>query len=223
MLMNKISTKQIILLFATGVFLFGDVESANASDDWQYWNEFKLKHSVTRHLEAHLKLEQRFVDNFGDFGLHNYAPGILYTVSEHFDFELNYKYEREKKKNGWTDEHRLEIIPILKWRWSEFGFKLRNRLEYRKIESAESWRWREKIKITRPVTMDGFAFTPYVSEEIFYDFRVGDFNQNRIAVGLSKEIGRNLGIGLYYMYKSNKKENSWSGANVLGTKFEIAF
>jgi len=92
-----------------------------------------------------------------------------------------------------------------------------------KLKALKAGDGEKKIKITRPVIMDGFAFTPYVSEEIFYDFRVGDFNQNRIAVGLSKEIGRNLGIGLYYMYKSNKKENSWSGANVLGTKFEIAF
>lgn len=219
----KYRIKNLILFLALGVFLFICLERAEASDDGQYWNEFILKHSVTPQLETHLKLEQRFVDDFGDFGLHNYAPGILYKVTQYFDFELNYKFEREKGEKEWTNEHRLEIIPILKGRWGGFGFKLKNRLEYRDIEGDESWRLREKIIIARTVNVNGSTFKPYFSEEIFYDFRVGDFNQNRIAAGILKKINRNLEVGLYYLYKTSKKKSDWSGANILGTEFVISF
>lgn len=210
-------------IFTSGVFILGWVEIVNASDDWQYWNEFIIKHKVTHELDVHLKLEQRFVDDFSDFALHNYAPGFVYKFNRFFDGELNYKFEREKSKTDWTDEHRVEMIGILKWQWSEINFKLRNRLEYRNIDGNESWRLREKIKLKKAVSFHGFYFKPYVSEEIFYDFKIGDINQNRFSVGISKEFGWDLEMSVFYLFKSNKKNGKWSNANILGTEFVIIF
>lgn len=206
-----------------GVFALCDVGIVNAGDDWQYWNELILKREVTQELDFHIKLEQRLVDDFGEFFLHNYAPGFVYKFNSHFDAELNYKFEREKGKRRWTNEHRLEMISIIKWQWSEFSFKLRNRLEYRNIDGDQNWRSREKIKVTRAVGFDGFYLTPYISEEIFYDFRVGDFNQNRVSIGVSKKIISGLEMSIYYLFKSNKRSGKWTHANVLGTEFVIVF
>ena len=210
-------------VFALGVFILGWVEIVNAADDWQYWNELILKHKVANKLDVHVKLEQRFVDDFSDFGLHNYTSGFVYNFNRYFDGELNYKFEREKGKTEWTDEHRIEMIGVLKWQWSEINFKLRNRLEYRNIEGDENWRLREKIKLKKTVSVHGFYFKPYVSEEIFYDFKIGDINQNRFSVGVSKEIGRDLEMSVYYVSKNNKKKGKWSNINVLGTEFVINF
>ncbi len=213
----------LTFLFIIGVFFLICAERAHSSEDWQYWNKFVLKHKLTQRITAHVKLEQRFVDDFNDFALHNYVPGFVYGFNRYFDFELNYKFEREKEGKEWTEEHRLEIIPIVKWKWMKFKFKLRNRLEYRVIEGDESWRLREKIKIKRDINLSGFKFSPFLSEEIFYDFKIGDFNQNRVKAGVSKEIIHNLEFTLFYMYKSNKRDNSWFGANVFGTEFVIRF
>lgn len=213
----------LTFLFIIGVFLFDFVGKAYSSDDWQYWNEFVLKHKLTQRITAHVKLEQRIVDDFGNFALHNYAPGFVYEFSKYFDFELNYKFEREKAKKEWSDEHRLEIIPIFNWQWAKFKFKLRNRVEYRVIEGEESWRLREKIKIKRAININGMEFSPFVSEEIFYDFKIRDFNQNRFKVGVSKDVVPDLEFTLFYMYKRNKSNDDWFGANILGTEFVIRF
>jgi hypothetical protein len=213
----------IKILLILGLFLLLCAERAHSSDDWQYWNEFVIKHKLTQRITAHVKLEQRIVNDFGNFALHNYAPGFVYEFSKYFDFELNYKFERVKIKKGWIDEHRLEIIPIFSWQGAKFKFKLRSRLEYRVIEGNERWRWREKIKIKRDINLNGFKFSPFLSEEIFYDLKIGEFNQNRVKAGVSKEIIHNLEFTLFYMYKSNKLFNSWFGANVLGTEFVIRF
>ena len=218
--LNESAIKILIII---GVFLLICTERAHSSDDWQYWNEFVLKHKLTQRITAHVKLEQRIVDDFGNFALHNYAPGFVYEFSKYFDFELNYKFEREKAKNEWSNEHRLEIIPIFNWQWTKFKFKLRNRLEYRVIEGDESWRWREKLKIKRDINLNGLKFSPFFSEEIFYDLTIGDFNQNRVKAGVSKEIIHNFEFTLFYMYKSNKRDNSWFGVHVLGTEFVIEF
>lgn len=88
--------KFITCSLATAVRLLSSLDGTFAADDWQYWNEIKLKHGVTESLDVHLKIEQRFVDDFDDFALHNYSPGMVYRVTKHIYLELDYKYEREK-------------------------------------------------------------------------------------------------------------------------------
>jgi len=215
--------KNILYFCSVWIFIFVCADRAFSGDDEQFWNQVVFKHKVNSHLETHLKLEQRWVNDFGDFGLYNYAPGFVYNLKDHLDFELNYKFEKERGQKKWTDEHRIEIIPILKWNWETLKFKVRNRLEYRNIEGEENWRLREKIALKRRVDFNGFNVDLSASEEIFYDFRIGDFNQNRIKFGLSKNLVPSFEVGLFYMYKSNKGKEDWFGAHILGTEFVIEF
>ncbi len=204
----------LALSFASKVF---------ASDEGQYWNELKIKHTLSEKLDVHIKIEQRFVDDFNNLGLHNYAPGVVFKINQHFNFELNYKFEREKGVKGWSSEHRVEIIPVIKWEWREYQLNNRNRFEFRSFKEENKWRWREKLKIKKHMKIGAFEFTPFVSEEIFYDFKVNEFNQNRIATGISKEINKNLEINLYYLRKNNKRDDAWPGVNILGTEFGMKF
>jgi len=75
------NVRAIKLTFIIGVFLLICADRAHSSDDWQYWNEFALKHKLTQRITAHVKLEQRIVDDFGDFALHNYALGFVYEFA----------------------------------------------------------------------------------------------------------------------------------------------
>jgi hypothetical protein len=220
---KTIMLKILIFPLILGVFFFGYLDKVFASDDWQYWNEVKFKYSIHKKLDFHVKMEQRYVDDFDDFALHNYAPGIVYKVNPQFNFELNYKYEKEKRKGDWTDEHRMEIISIIKWKWSGFHLMVRNRIEYRSIEGDNRWRLREKLKIKKPYEIIGLRFVPFISEEIFYDFKDDEFNQNRFKAGITKEITKHLEIDLYSMYKSNRSNGDWFGVNVLGTEFIFHF
>ena len=214
---------RFLTFFITCILVLAYASRSFASDEWQYWNEIKLKHSFGKNLDAHIKIEQRFVDDFNDLGLHNYAPGVVFRINRCFDFELNYKYEREKGEKEWSEEHRVELIPTIKWKLEEYKLNIKNRFEYRIVEGKNKWRWREKLKIKRHIEIGVFEFTPFVSEEIFYDFKVNEFNQNRVTTGISKMITKNSGIDLYYMRKNNKRDGAWPGVNILGTEFGMKF
>ena len=214
---------RFLTFFITCILVIGYAGRAFASDEWQYWNEIKLKYSIGEKLDAHFKIEQKLLDDFNYFGLHNYTPGVVFKINKYFDFELNYKYEREKGEKEWTEEHRVAIIPIIKLEWMGNKFNIRTRFEHRNLEGESKWRWREKLKIKRLIKIGVFEFTPFLSEEIFYDFKVNEFNQNRVATGISKMITKNSGIDLYYMRKNNKRDGAWPGVNILGTKFSLKF
>lgn len=199
------------------------VQPVRASDDWQYWNGVKLKYVLHEKLDAHIKFEQRVTDDLGEFGLHNYAPGIVYKLNKTIQYAIGYKYEQERGASSWSEEHRLEQKLTLKGSWSGFKGSVGTRFEYRSIDGNEKWRWREKVKISRSVTLGKFVFSPYVSEEIFYDFLIDKYNQNRAAVGFTKKLSSNAESNLYYMYKTSMKSAGWSGVNILGTDMTVTF
>ena len=90
-----------------GIIIFGFAGHAQAADDWQYWNGLKLKHALHEQWDAHIKFEQREVDDFSQFGLHNYAPGLVYKPHKHVQYAVGYKFEKEKSGARWKEEHRL--------------------------------------------------------------------------------------------------------------------
>ena len=97
-----------------GILICGFAGPAQAADDWQYWNGIKLKHALHEQWDIHIKFEQRVTDDLGEFGLHNYAPGVVYKPNRHMQYTIGYKYERSKGATRWSEEHRLQQILTLK-------------------------------------------------------------------------------------------------------------
>ena len=206
-----------------GILLLSVAGQVQATDDLQYWNAIKLKHALHEKVDVHIKLEQRVTDDLGELGLHNYAPRLVVKPNTHLQYAIGYKYERSKGTSRWSEEHRLEQILTLKGAWRGFSGSVGTRFEYRSLDGDEKWRWREKVKISRPIVLGDIEFSPYVSEEIFYDFKTDKYNQNRAVIGVAKKISSNAVLDLYYMYRADLKSSSWSGANVLGTGITITF
>jgi hypothetical protein len=190
--------------------------------DTSYWNEFVIKHKLNERLGIHLKTEQWFLDDVSRLGLYNFTPGIKFAWSEHVDFEMNYRYQRLSLFDEFTTEHRLEIIPYIKWEWAGFQFELRNRLELRNIDGDDSFRLRERIQIKRNFKYKDWDFDYYISEEIFYDSNPNNFNQNRVKGGVIKEVAPGINLGLYYMYWTIKGDELFK-ANAIGTSLSFSF
>lgn len=196
---------------------------AFAGDDWQYWNGIKLKHALHEQWDARIKFEQRVTGDLSEFGLHNYAPRLVYKPTRHLQYAIGYKYEREKVASRWREEHRLEQILTLKGSWLGFKGSVGTRFEYRSLDGDEKWRWREKVKISHPMVLGGVEVVPYLSEEFFYDFKTDEYNQNRGVVGVTKKLSSSVALDLYYMYKTSLKSSGWSGVNIFGTGMTITF
>ena len=195
-----------------------------AADDGQYWNKLTLQHNLNSKWETHLALHSRVVNNFSDPRVYYTAPGFLFHLSQRFAFGLNYKLQRVKVKSGWTNEHRIEIQPLLaKWTWDKLRLSWRNRLEYRNIEGAVEWRLRERLELKRALNWRGVEFSPFLAEEVFYSFRMGDFDQNRLSLGIAKKITSALTLDVFYMHKRNNRRGSQFSEHILETDFKINF
>lgn len=190
-----------------------------ASEGPAYWNEFKLKRSLDKDLDAHVKLEQRWASGLDQLVLHNYAVGIVSKITNYIDLEVNYKFETEKGSTEWTEENRLELTPILTFERGEHIFKIRSRIELRSFEREKKWRLREKFGARTRIQTGALEFTPFVSEEIFYDLRVSRFSQNRVMIGIATGFMKRGELRLYYLFKSNRRDEKWVGGHIFGTEF----
>lgn len=204
-----------------GMLICGFAGRAQAADDWQYWNGVKLTYALHEQWDVQIKLEQRVTSNVGEFGLHNYAPGVVYKPNRHLQYAIGYKHELEKIASRWSEEHRLEQILTLKGSWLGFNGRVGTRFEYRSLDAAERWRWREKMTVSRAIALGTSELLPYVSNEVFYDFKTDAYNQNRAVIGVAKKISSRVELNLYYMYKTSLKSSGWSGANIIGTGMTI--
>lgn len=83
-----------------------------------------------------------------------------------------------------------------------FNFSDRNLGERRFRTSRDSTRYRNLLRIERPLAVKGFAFTPFVTDEAFYDFTARAWTRNHVAVGIRKTFGKRYTGDVYYQHES---------------------
>jgi len=211
----------IILLVGIGV-LFFNTESYS-EDDWQYWNAYSFKYKVNDDINLILSPSLRLDEDISQLFYWESWQGAEFKVNKHLDMNLHYLFARTKKQNNkWVDEHRIEFQPTFKWNVGDLKFSDRNRVEYRVVGGTEKWRYRNSIKLKKTITVKNKEYTPFIANEVFYDFSADRYNQNRTAVGFSQKISDIASLDIFYIYRMDKKGVDWQGVNVVGTAVKFS-
>ena len=191
---------------------------AQASDDWQYWNQLVFKHRFNDRVALDVASEQRWRDDASDFFL--YSVTIVPTVSftKNLSLGAGYRCERNEKDERWMTENRFLLPLTATWTGKPWMFQLRNQPEYREMEDAQDrWRIRERFMLKWPVRVGQLALIPFVSEEVFHDFAAEQINQDRAAVGLSVPWRKHMTLTIFYMNRADRN-GDWSSVHILGTE-----
>lgn len=191
-------------------------------NEWQYWNEFVAEGPVAPRVSLELALEQNWFDDASDFGMYNVQMRPAYELNDAWSLGVEYRCEREEDGDDWATEHRYGFLPVLRQRWADWRLKLTSRLEYRDKQN-DDWRWREKLKVSKPCAFGGFEVTPWVAEELFYSFDAGEVNQSRVSAGVTKGLPGGIELTLYYVNRLDREGSSWTPTHVAGTEFAIAW
>jgi len=192
--------------------------------DFQVWHTEVQEKSLNKNTKLTLEEEFRFGDDASEFYYQHYDVGIAYGVNKNLDLGLNYRQVYEKKNGKFETENRPHINAILKWEMGDFKFEDRSRLQYRHFDyQSDLWQYRNKFTVKFPWKFSRIEIQPYISDEIFLDFRNKSFSRNRFYSGLSMNLTKNLKAEIYYLLQSSRGKSSWSEANVLGTKIKLAF
>ena len=206
-----------ILIFVFSVNTYG-------RDDWQSWNSFSIKYNISEKTGILWSPHIRIRDDISDLFIWNFRQGVFFNYNKNLTFGLNYLYKDQKNESGaWSDEHRLEVLTTVKWKFARFNFSDRNQYEYRTLGNDQKSRYRNSLRVSKPINLHGLDLTPFLKNEIYYDFDTSQLNQNRFFLGFTYKLNKQTRFELYYMLKSNRKGHDWDEANIVGTGVKVAF
>jgi len=200
------------------------VQTGYGQEDTAYWSEYNISCKINDRLSLILNPSFRLKDNISELQYWESRQGVSYQFNKALSLNFHYLHTETKNiQNKWVEENNLELQPTYKWTWVGFDWSDRFRLEYRVVNGIEKWRYRNLIKVSRQITVFKQELTPYISEELFYDEAVDQMNQDRLRVGVSKKLSKQVSVNVFYQYKATSVKQDWTGENIIGTGLDLSF
>jgi hypothetical protein len=207
--------------FATLLFLLSagiaSGQSTPPETDFQIWNETTFSLPVVKAKDEKGKSFDRlsllFITSLR-LGQNRLAPvdervggGFDLVLNKHFSFSPTYLYIAGQPARGRNEfEHRLRFDVTYNHKFKNFAIKDRNRVDYRIRHSrADSVRYRNKFTLSIPVNRDGKElFTPFISDEPYYDFTAEQWSRNDFSPGIAKKFTDKLSGEFFYIWRHNR-------------------
>ena len=192
-------------------------QSTVPETDFQVWNETTFILPVVKSKDEKGKSFDRLsllLITSLRLGQNRLAPvderiggGFDLVLNKNFNFSPTYLYIAAQPGRGRREfEHRLRFEVTYNRKFKHFSIKDRNRIEYRVRHSrADSVRYRNKFTLSIPVNRDGKElFTPFISDEPYYDFTAEQWSRNDFSPGIAKKFTDKLSGEFFYVWRHNR-------------------
>lgn len=215
------------LVTLSGILL---VAVTGASQDrpsvFQSWNQVQLIVPVTRSTDVEGKSVDKvtaIIDGIARFGRDDLTDGRLgiefdFRANKHVTFVTSALYRADEVvDNEKHYETRLAVGATLSTTWKQVSFRDRNLYEYRvRVGRNDISVYRNRLQITVPVKRNGKTlFSPFLSEEAFYDFGAKRWNNNELFLGITRRLNPRTELDIAYI------RNDTAPANVNGLSLNL--
>lgn len=214
-----------------GVGLLWQAPRGWARDDFQSWDTLELTKRLGPQWELFFRPEIRIRHDASQLFYHEYRQGMIWKPSSHLQLGMNYLFVRNASSGKPREEHTGELDVTPKLTLGPLDTSLRVRVAMRTIQGSageQEWQLRLMPKVAYPTTLAGHKMTPYVADDLFYEYTKDAWNQNRLFLGVVVPLkhmqGVEVGVDLYYMLQSQLgARRDWSSSHILGTKLNVRF
>jgi len=212
---------------AMTVVLFSSTCFAVKEEGFQYWSRAGVGFDINKDWKFTFEEELRLGNDGGNL-YHYYSDfGFIYSgLADWIDLGFNYRQVSEKdSEDEWRSENRPHLNVTLKTRLFGLDVSDRSRFEYRDREYKEDvWRYRNKVTVKLPFELTTFKLRPYLADEVFITLNDDNVDRNRLYLGVSFNLAKNVKGEIYYMWQSSRvASGEWNDLNVLGTKLKFSF
>jgi hypothetical protein len=211
-----------LLLFFLLLTVFSSVKAK--TEQFGTWVELTFTKKFLKDFEFSFIPEFRFQD---EFKLDEYIlEGKLgYEPFKFLDLGASYRYNTNIRDKGNVVSHGIVFDITGKTDYKRFDGSLRTRFtndldaDDILILQLDNWFFRPRAKIK--YNIKGVKIDPYVSYEVFYDFKLNEWFKGRFDIGASRDLGKLHEIGLYYRYQDYYYNRS--SVSILGINYELKF
>jgi len=177
--------------------------------DIQQWSQFSVVDQVKPKVAFTGFGEIRLGNNASQFDEELLSGGVVYSPKRWLSLGSGYLYiHANPNLSGLNHESRYYTEATFKAP-AFHGFVLSNRVrtEVRWLQvpsgSKFTQRYRERIVLERPLTIQHTTYVPYLRYEKFYDMLVDDWSRNRYYAGFSRPLVQRTALEVYYMHQDD--------------------
>ncbi len=149
--------------------------------------------------------------------------GFLYKqkIGKYFTVVPRYRYRAERTFDGASStENRLSVDGVVNFKIRKFAITDNNLFEFRFRRSGNSQRYRNRLKVSHPVTISETKIDLFASDEVYYEWEERAWTRNRFKIGFGKDLGTHAGYEVYYM-RQNDGFSRPGDLHVFGVEFEF--
>lgn len=210
-----------LLLIAAILLCAGDRALAQTrvpKSDTQSWNDVSLTIPLSKTVDFLLQGTLRIGGNLSHSVDERWGFGFNFKLNKYVTLNELYLHREARPPNGRHEvEERLTLGATLRQPLGKFSLIDRNWFERRwRQPQVDAWRYRNRLQLEHPFTIQKANFTWFVSDEVFYDWSVHDWVRNRLAVGASHTFNKHFTGDLYFM-RQNDGRSRPGDINVIGT------
>jgi len=216
-------------LFALVLLITGSAAALHAQDRpsvFQSWNEVQLIVPIARDVGSDGNSVNRVTSIFS--GIARVGRGEL--VDGRLGLELDFRGNKYvtlvtsilERTDEAVDNHQHSEIRIAGGATFTFNvknFSIRDRNLYERRARAgrsDISVYRQRLQISHPLRYKGKTiFSPFLSEECFYDMSVGSFNNNELFLGVTRTLRNGTDLDIAYI------RNDTNPANVNGLSLAL--
>jgi hypothetical protein len=149
--------------------------------------------------------------------------GFLYKqkINDFLTVVPRYRYRAERQFDGESStENRFSIDGVVNFKIRKFEITDNNLFEFRFRRSGNSQRYRNRLKISHPITVGETKIDLFASDEVYYEWKERAWTRNRFKVGFSKNLSDRAGYEIYYMRQTDGFSRP-GDLHVFGVEFEF--
>jgi|SRR6266496_3441605 len=225
--MKKLYAGTQVALAALWFCLPPDIVFAQAANriplsDFESWNDVQITVPMTKKVDFTLQGTLRLGDNVSQTVDQRLGIGFVWKVNKYLSFTPFYFHREARPPNGRHEsEDRLTLGATVRFPIHKFTLAERNWFERReRTPQINAWRYRNRLQIEHPFTINKKPFTWFVSDEVFYDWSLHVWPRNRFSAGVSHPFNKHLTLDLYYM-RQNDSHTRPGDLNIIWSTWRV--
>lgn len=215
----------VVFILSLAITVFS--QSAPLPSVFQSWNEVQIIKTLAKGKDAKSKPIEKLTATFNgtfrigrktfDFLDDRIGANLDYRLNRYFSFNATTLYRRDEfVKTAPHYETRVGIGATFSKTFHKFTFRDRNQIEHRFRNSrADLNVYRQRIQINHPLTFHKKEiFTPFISEEGFYDLKTKIWFRNEFYAGITRRLNKQTTLDVAYVRNDTRPVNV-NGLNLI--------
>jgi hypothetical protein len=140
---------------------------------------------------------------------------------KYLTFRIGYRYVRALDTSKVQNNGVLEMTPRIPL---PAGLQIadRNRIDLRGLPDRFTWRYRNRLTLSRTFDIHHFSLTPYGEAEVFYDCETGEWTQYSYTFGAFSRLTRKVEVEAWFRRRTTIVEPITT-VNIVGVKLSLFF